>query len=65
MLQLVIIIIFDAFLKAHTVLATQIWIFRPVFFLFESHQPLLVYLILPLLLLLLLLLLLSRTPLEI
>ena len=31
------------------------------FFLFESHQPLLVYLILPLLLLLLL----SRTPLEI
>ena len=34
--------------------------FQTCFFLFESHQPLLVYLILPLLLLLL-----SRTPLEI
>ena len=38
MLQLVIIIIFDAFLKAHTVLATQIWIFRPVFF-FIRESP--------------------------
>ena len=36
--RLVIIIIFDAFLKAHTVLATQIWIFRPVFF-FIRESP--------------------------
>ena len=46
MLQLVIIIIFDAFPKVHTVLATQIWIFKIVFF-FGNHQPLLVYLISP------------------